>query len=115
MKLNSRVMCISSLFIFTNIYNPYNSTATFRAADGTEQTLELTELFRIYAERINRTLVSTADYAVADTDSFITGTDFINTNISSDDIESITVDPHPTVEGHRLIKKALDAVYIPIE
>ena len=101
--------------IMTNIYNPYTSKAVFRSEDGAVDTLDLSGLFRIYAERVNSVLVSTKDYMIADTDKFITGTDFVNSNVSADDIEAISLDPHPTVEGHRLIKKALDAVYRPIE
>ena len=101
--------------IFTNIYNPYNSKAVFRTTDGNLQSLELTELFRTYAERVNRTFVSTEDYAVADTDKFITGTDFVNATMNGDDVSAISIDPHPTREGHRLIKKAIDAVYKNVE
>lgn len=97
--------------IFTNIYNPYNSKAVFKASDGSIQSLDLTELFRFYAERVNKAFVSTDQYKVAQTDKFITGADFVNASVNWEDVDSITVDPHPTAAGHRLIKKAIDAVY----
>ena len=105
--------------IITNIYNPYKSKAVFRGADGSVQTLDMTELFSFYAKRVNNSLanskniVGSQDFVIADLDTFLTGSEFVNTIVSSEDIESITLDPHPTVEGHMLIKTAIDKVYIP--
>lgn len=97
--------------IFTNIYNPYSSKAVFRSSTGAVQTLDMSELFSMYAYRFNHDFVSTDEYMVADTDRLITGTDFINAHVEGDDIASVTLDPHPTPEGHMLIKKAIDMVY----
>ena len=99
--------------IITNIYNPYHAKAVFRGADGSVQTLDMTELFSFYAKRVNKALAGSEDFVVADLDRFLTGSEFVNTSVNSDDIEAITLDPHPTIEGHILIKNAIDKVYIP--
>ncbi|MBQ6555223.1 MAG: hypothetical protein IJL89_08330 [Firmicutes bacterium] len=99
--------------IMTNIYNPYHAKAVFRSADGSVQTLDMTELFSFYAKRVNKALEASEDFVIADLDRFLTGSEFVNTSVSSEDIESITLDPHPTVEGHILIKNAIDEIYNP--
>lgn len=100
--------------IFTNVYNPYkNSKAVFRSFNGAESVLDMTDLFQPYVDYTNRHMTDTADYRIADIGTVLDDPDYVNATFTSANRANLSIDPHPNTAGHRVIKSAVDKVYIP--
>ncbi len=100
--------------IFTNMYNPYNnSTAMFRAFNGVESSLEMTDLFKPYVEFANRSINDGENYKIADIGSALDDPKYMNASFNANNRQTLSIDPHPNPAGHIVIKNAVEKVYIP--